>query len=492
MLKRLIIASAIIAGVWSCKPSFNPGLDAVTLAFSQDTVFLDTVFSTIGSSTRTVRIINESNQDVLISDLRLGMGEDSPYRINVNGDPGWQFDDIQLPANDSIYVFVEVTAPVNGLEYLWTDSIVMQNGGLVQDIDLVTLAWDAHFHYATHVLVLEQPEPYEDIRIPYTILPSQAVWQNDKPHVVYGYAVVDSGGTLDIMAGTQVHFHHNSGIWVSSHGSLNIDPNGIGSYDNPTTLQGDRLEPFYENIAGQWGGVLGCIFIQRGAEADIQNAWIRNGTIGIRSDSVPEGQPANISIHNSRITDMSRAGIYSGFGHIEMSNTAVGNAGLYGLYALGGRVIADHCTFANHFPAGRNSGTVGLFNRYDDGMGQFRYRALNQADFANCIIWGSRTSEVSFGHGSNAAFDYRFEGSLLRLDPTPDQPIYDVTDGTYFTSCLLNADPQFVDTYSWNYALDSASQAVNIGLPPAAQRVPLDALGHSRVNSPDAGLLERD
>ena len=492
MIRNVFIVLAVIGGLWSCKPQFNPSSQSVELSFSQDTVFLDTVFNTIGSSTRTVRIINHSNQDVLISDLRLGMEDESPYRINVNGEPGWQFDNIQLPANDSIYVFVEVTAPVNGLEYLWTDSIVVQNGGLVQDIDLVTLAWDAHFHYATNVLVIEQPEPYDDIHIPYTILPSNALWQNDKPHVVYGYAVVDSGGTLDIMPGTQVHFHNNSGIWVTGHGKLNIDPNGTGSYDNPTMLQGDRLEPFYENIAGQWGGVLGCLFIQRGGEADIQNAWIRNGTIGIRSDSVPNGQPANITIHNSRITDMSRAGIYSGFGHIEMSNTAIGNAGLYGLYALGGRVTADHCTFANHFPSGRSTGTIGLFNRYDDGMGLYRYRALHQANFSNCIVWGSKTSEVSMGYGATAPFEYRFEGSVLRLDPTPDQPIYDVTDGARFANCLLNADPQFVDIYMWNYALDSASQAVNIGLPAPAQRVPLDALGHSRVNSPDAGLLERD
>ena len=251
---------------------------------------------------------------------------------------------------------------------IWTDSIVVSNKGYVNDVKLISLALDAHFYFPNKAITIKQNPPYSDIIIPYSILPKNAIWSNDKPHVVYGYAIIDSGGTLDILSETKVHFHSGSGLWISSGGELKIDEANIGSYSNPTILEGDRLEPFYNNIAGQWGGLFGGLFIQRGGKASINNAWIKNGTIGIRCDSVSELEERNLIIKNSRITDFSRVSIYSGFGNIEMENVVVANAGLYGLYCLGGRSFIDHCTFINEFPASRSTPMVGLFNRYDDGL----------------------------------------------------------------------------------------------------------------------------
>ncbi len=124
-------------------------------------------------------------------------------------------------------------------------------------------------------------------------------------------------------------------------------------------------------------------------------------------------------------------------------------------------------------------------------MGSYRYRDLNEANFSNCIITGSTGSEVGFGHGNQAAFNTHFEGSLIKLNTNPSPATYDPTDPNQFLNCLFNADPQLVDLNQWDYALDSASQAIDLGIAPAAQRVPLDALNHSRVLSPDAGALER-
>jgi len=487
----LFFSALVLAFAMACKPEFKPSTEPVTLTFSSDTVYLDTVFSSVGSSTRQMRIVNPSNQAVLINNLYLAGGESSPFRINVNGESGHHFADIQLAAHDSIYVFVEVTAAANGISFLYTDSIVLLNAGLSQDIHLVTLALDAYFHYPNQLLVIPQNQPNQDIRIPYRVLNGQTTWPTDKPHIIYGYVLIDSASSLDILAGSQLHFHNQSGIWVSSGGQLRMDASNNGSYDNPITLEGDRLEPFYHNIPGQWGGVLGGLFVQRGANLIMNHTWLRNGSIGIRADSVPQGQGPNVTITNSRITDMSRAGIYSGFGNIHMENVVIGNSGLYGFYTLGGTVNADHCSFVNHFPSARNTATIGLFNRYDDGMGSYRYRDLNQANFSNCIITGSNSSEVGFGHGNQAAFNTHFEGSLIKLNTNPSPATYDPSDPNQFLNCLFNADPQLVDINQWDYALDSASQAIDLGIAPAAQRVPLDALNHSRVLSPDAGALER-
>ncbi|MGA0817829.1 MAG: hypothetical protein ACO3PE_02775 [Schleiferiaceae bacterium] len=486
-LATFVIALATLA---ACRPDFRFAPEPVALTRSQDTVYLDTVFATVGSSTRSVRLVNPSPYDVQLTRLGLGRGAESPFRFNANGRPGPELDDVVIPAHDSIWVFVETTAPRGDGEMLWEDSLRIEQGDFSQNIYLVALAWDAHFHYPNRVLTIPQPPPYADLNIPYVILGANEVWSDDKPHVVYGYAVVDSGATLDITAGARVHFHSGSGLWVASGGTLRIDAANAGSFEDPAVLEGDRLEPFYRHIAGQWGGLLGGIFIQRGAKAEIQNAWIRNGTLGIRCDSVADGEDYNLVVRRSRITDFSRAAVYSGFGRIRLENSVVSNSGLYNLYTLGGRVEADHCSFANAFPGPRSTPSIGLFNRYDDGTGTYRYRALLQGDFRNCIVDGSQESEVGFGYGPQAAFNYRFEGSLLKLNRFPASPIYDVNNPQFFGGCVFNAPAQFESPSEYDYRLKLGSAALGIGWPGATNAVPNDALGQTRPSPADAGAVE--
>ena len=489
---RPILISFLATLVYSCQPENRSASIGINIEFSKDTLYLDTVFSSIGSSTRSFTIKNTSGQNILLDRINLGKGQESPFRFNVNGISGPDVKNLLLPAYDSIWVFVELTAPLGSLEMLWTDSIIFSNKGLSQDIKLVSLALDAHFYFPNKTLVIPKDPPHSDIIIPYSILPANSIWSNDKPHVVYGYAVIDSGGTLDINSRSKVHFHSGSGLWVSSGGTLNIDASKAGSYSDPVILEGDRLEPFYSNIAGQWGGTLGGIFIQRGAKANIHGAWIKNGTTGIRCDSVSETEQRNLLISNSRITDFSRVSIYSGFGNIEMHNVIIANSGLYGLYCLGGRVFIDHCTFSNDFPTARSTPTIGLFNRYEDANGTYRYRALREAYFGNCIVAGSKESEIGFDFGVDADFNYKFQGSLLKINLNPSFANYDIYNSNNFFKCLFNGDPSFELPLSHNYELDSNSNAINIGLAESAMRVPFDAKNISRLSEPDAGALEKN
>lgn len=490
LLRSALAAALALATLAACRPEYRFAPEPVALVRSQDTVYLDTVFSTVGSSTRSMRLINPSDYDVQLSRISLGRGAESPFRFNANGQPGPDLQHVVIPARDSIWVFIETTTPRGDGEMLWEDSLRIEQGSYSQNVYLVALAWDAHFHFPNRVLRIAQPEPYPDIVIPYVVLGPSEVWSNDKPHVVYGYAVVDSGASLDITAGARIHFHSGSGLWISSGGTLRVDAANAGSYSDPVVLQGDRLEPFYRNIAGQWGGLLGGIFIQRGARAELRNAWIRNGTLGIRCDSVAEGEAHNLVVRDSRITDFSRAAIYNGFGRIRLENTVVANSGLYNLYTLGGRVEADHCTFANAFPGARSTPSIGLFNRYDDGTGTFRYRALLQADFRNCIITGSQESEVGFGYGGQAPFSYRFEGSLLKLNRFPSPPTYDVNDALRFGGCIFQGNPMFEAPADYDFRLKLGSPALGIGWPGATNAIPQDALGQTRPSPADAGAIE--
>jgi len=55
--------------------------------FSSDTVMFDTIFTSIGSATRNFRVINPYDTDLTIDLIKLAGGEDSKFRININGIP---------------------------------------------------------------------------------------------------------------------------------------------------------------------------------------------------------------------------------------------------------------------------------------------------------------------------------------------------------------------------------------------------------------------
>ena len=160
----LLILSVIL---WSsCRTDFDAVDSTGNLTFSQDTIFLDTVFSQIGSSTYTLKVYNSSNNTINIPTVGLSQGDASHYRLNVDGLPGKVFTDIQILPKDSIFVFIETTVdgidPANGTQLLYEDQLVFDQGNNTQTVSLITLIQDAHFLF---------PEPlgdgiYEKVGIP--------------------------------------------------------------------------------------------------------------------------------------------------------------------------------------------------------------------------------------------------------------------------------------------------------------------------------------
>ena len=86
---------------------FTPSQSA-DLSFSIDTLRFDTVFTEIGSITRSVRIRNLSEDNITIQEIKL-TESDSKFRMNVDGLPGSSFQDIRINGQDSIWMFIEVT-----------------------------------------------------------------------------------------------------------------------------------------------------------------------------------------------------------------------------------------------------------------------------------------------------------------------------------------------------------------------------------------------
>jgi hypothetical protein len=488
----LFLIAVVLIGI-GCRKETIFNTQDVALNFSADTVYLDTVFTTIGSSTRILKVFNPSDENILINRVYLGKGQSSFYRMNVNGTSSKDIRDVELRANDSIYIFVEVTADVLGApSLLYTDSILFETGSIRQDVNLVTLAKDAHFYFPNRLLIIPQPAPNRDIEIPFADLPCNANWGSDKPHVVYGYVRVDTLCSLTIQAGAEVHFHNNSGIWVSQGGKLLIDENEQGDFNNPVIIQGDRLEPTYENIPGQWGGILGGIFIQSGSSGNIiNNALIKNATTALRVDSTADLNP-NLRLKNVQILNNSRVGLLGGYANIEAENLIIGNCGIHLFYGLGGSYTFRHSTFANYWlTSSRNTTAVAIANFFEDGFGNRFIRDINNAYFGNSILYGNAQNEVGLGIDQSGTFNYKFNHALLRIDEDPDGGQYDITDPNFFTNCIVNVDPEFMDVQNNIYALDSISPALDVGNGNDAALVPFDIKGNSRTVDPDLGAIER-
>jgi len=146
---KSILKILLIFGVFSLffaceKEKMSSSSDAV-LHFSSDTVTFDTLFTSIGSPTKNLRVINRSNENVIISSVRLAGGKQSGFRINVNGEAANETYNVQIPAQDSIFIFVEATLGKTGKNgpLINEDSIIFRVNNIEQKVRL--MAWGQDF-----------------------------------------------------------------------------------------------------------------------------------------------------------------------------------------------------------------------------------------------------------------------------------------------------------------------------------------------------------
>ena len=111
----LIITTFLLTG-YSCKKNSTINPDAsMKLEFSADTVLFDTVFTSLGSATHELMIYNRHKDDLKISSIRLIGGDNSPFRLNVDGENSTEIYDKIIPAEDSLFSFLRVTINPNDL-----------------------------------------------------------------------------------------------------------------------------------------------------------------------------------------------------------------------------------------------------------------------------------------------------------------------------------------------------------------------------------------
>ena len=111
----LIFFIVFLVITFSCRKEEFITDSGTKLSFSVDTVMFDTVFTTIGSTTKRFKIYNKYNKTISVSSIYLANGNSSNFRLNIDGQQSNSVSDVEVLANDSLYIFVEVTVDPNGV-----------------------------------------------------------------------------------------------------------------------------------------------------------------------------------------------------------------------------------------------------------------------------------------------------------------------------------------------------------------------------------------
>jgi len=473
--KYLIIIILAIIVFASCKKEKIETSAGAKLEFSIDTLFFDTVFTNIGSQTKQFRIYNRNKATIVIDNIRLGMGSSSNYRLNINGIASSSANNIEIAANDSMFVFVEVTVDPNNLNtpFVVADSVIFTFNNNSQDIDLRSWGQNAH---------------YIDGRTINAII-GDTIWTADKPYLIYNSMLVDSLKTLTIQEGVEIHLHKNSNIYIL--GTLKIN----GTKDNPVTIRGDRLEHAYDDIPGQWGRI---VFIEGSKNNNINYAEISGGIIGVQVggnlDAAIADKP-DLLITNTKIQHMNYAGLYTLGSKVVASNCVISDVGFYAVALLmGGNYEFYHCTIANYWNyANRTEPSLIISNNIIND-GTMYMSDLTNAYFGNCIIYGDKENELGLSQESGAAFNYKFEYSIVKANADMD-----FSDNTYYDNVWKSKNPTFVSVSEYNFQLDTLSQAKDLGnifivndytyLPPITND--LNQENRTLDIAPDLGAYER-
>jgi len=464
--KNILFLIGIVAAIISCERyDLNRSSDA-RLAFSTDTVYFDTIFTTIGSITKRFRIYNTNDQPIEVSSIELAGGSQSVFRLNIDGYASHQVSNIEIPAEDSLFIFVEVTLDPNNIDSILRiqDSIVFLTNGNVQDVDLVAWGQDVHLLSGDTL--------------------QTSTWINDKPYLILDYIMVDSLQTLTLEEGVRIHMHRDA--WMIVKGTLLAN----GSLEQPIVIQGDRLEYLYRNLPGQWGGIY---FWPGSRENHLEHVTIKNGMYGLWADTVMTPGIPTLNITNCVIQDISAIGLIGRGAAIHADNTVIGSCGQFSIFmSIGGSYEFYHCTVANYWGSSfsnRTTPAVAMKNYYEDAWGGIQVRPIEKAYFGNCILYGNKEFELAVDEHDDSKIPYQFDHSLLKVDPEA----FDLNDQTHFSSIMNMEDPRFINTEYSNFQLDTLSPAKDMALYDIAIRYPLDLLGISRLGAlgPDMGAYER-
>ena len=442
----------------------------VAINLSEDTVFFDTVFTQLNggnyprSMTKKMMVSNPYKESIKLNVSVMG-GSQSAYRINVDGQTGRVIREVEILPKDSAWVFIEASLTPNNqtLPALVRDSLLFEVNGNEQFVQLAAYGWDAYYLKDT---VFNQ---------------TLSLNATDKPYVIVNTIFVDKNTTVSIGPGTHFYATPNAFI-VSNNKKINIGSINVfgtlkinGTQANPVIFEGDRLDNAFQNTPGQWRG----IHYWRGSvNNEITHAIIKNATVGLQIDSLPESGVYGLTVKQSTIKNCSAYGVLGLTAKTYFENTVISHCGANTFIGyIGGDYAFKHCSFYN--PSNGRKDAQILFNNVlrDENNVAIRNYSLS-IHLINSIIWGSLDNELSL--------DLNQAITLAEMDHC----IYKSKSNynAWGSNNLRNIDPMYKDVNLWDLSLKAGSPAINQA--DQTNSCSTDINDKTRDAQPDIGAFE--
>lgn len=371
-IRYMLLIALMAVGVLGCREEQVFSVDPIhRLSFSSDTVRFDTLFTEVSSSTYSFLIYNRNREGLRIAQTQLSGGEESPFRVNLDGLSGTAFSDITIRGGDSLFVFVEVTVDPRGQDEAFEvlDSLLfVLESGVTQQVIFCAYGQDA--------VVLRGATIDEDTH-----------FTAERPYLIYDSLIVNQGSTLSLEAGTRLYF--KEGVELQVYGTIVAS----GTVDEPILFRGARTEHMfsylpYDRLTAQWGGIT---LHPMSYGNHFEHCDIHSGVYGLRAVSDDISRP-KLTMRDSQIHNVAEDALRLTICNAEFYNCLFTNAGGHCVDILGGKLQFWHCTMANFFPWSSQRGValnISNFNADDELI-----YPLIATRFANCIITGSKDDEL--------------------------------------------------------------------------------------------------
>ena len=132
-----------------------------------------------------------------------------------------------------------------------------------------------------------------------------------------------------------------------------------------------------------------------------------------------------------------------------------------------------------------------LNNWFKDNNLNLNPRDLDEANFTNCIIYGSQLTELLLSKTDGALFNYQFKNCLIKASSADVN-----TETSEFKNCVINETPDFINLNTNNFNIGTNSHATDKGNATSINTnltdLEFDLNNNSRISDskPDIGAYE--
>ncbi|MGB4846063.1 MAG: hypothetical protein WBP16_16470 [Ferruginibacter sp.] len=468
-MKRIPILFCLFSFVFclllaSCKKDSFISSEFALLNINADTLKYDTVFTTTGSITKSFKIINENNQKLRLSKVKLMGGTTSAYKMNVDGAATTEVNDLVIEANDSIYVFVSVTINPNAanLPFIVSDSILINYNGNNRYIQLQAFGQNANFLRSR-------------------VITGNIVWTNNLPYVILGSIRIDTTATLTIQPGCKIYSHADAPFIVD--GTLIVN----GTQAENVVFTGDRLDEEYKDLPASWPGIY---FRGNSKDNVLTYAVVKNAYQAIVTEKPSVNANPKVILHQCIVDNAYDAGILCVNSSLQADNSLISNCGSNIILSYGGVYNFTHCTIAaysTNYITHKNP--VLNVNNFINQGGTVLTADLN-AVFRNNIFWGDDgivKDELTVNKQGANTFTIFFENNIYRVLNDPAN--------SSLSGNIKNAEPSFDSIevnkriFDFRITKNAFSPAIDAGVVTGLLK-DLDDKNRN-VGLPDMGCYER-